>query len=214
LIQSTTFAYDGVGYASLPSNGVDSLYRDGSTRQNLAINFAGLSASVPLRPAPSAVAQAVEYYYAAWDHYFITTFADEIAALDAGAFNGNWKRTGESFKVWTQGSATTPAACRFFSSSFAPKSSHFYTPFATECATVKQSSDWQFEGVAFYMQPPSPDGTCPAGSIPLYRLYNNGMGGAPNHRYTTSVTTLDQMVGAGWTFEGNGITKVFACVPE
>jgi hypothetical protein len=40
------------------------------------------------------------------------------------------------------------------------------------------------------------------------KLYNNGMGGAPNHRYTTSVTILNQMIAAGWIFEGNGDTKL------
>jgi hypothetical protein len=55
---------------------------------------------------------------------------------------------------------------------------------------------------------------CPAGTIPLYRAYDNGMGGAPNHRYTTSLTILNQMIAAGWTFEGNGNTMVFACVPQ
>jgi hypothetical protein len=58
------------------------------------------------------------------------------------------------------------------------------------------------------------NGLCPAGTIPLYRLYNNGMGGAPNHRYTTSVAVFDQMAAAGWFFEGDGNTKVFACVPQ
>jgi hypothetical protein len=49
--------------------------------------------------------------------------------------------------------------------------------------------------------------------VVLYRLYNNGMGGAPNHRYTTSLATFNQMRAAGWIFEGNGLTGAFACVP-
>jgi len=40
------------------------------------------------------------------------------------------------------------------------------------------------------------------------------MGGAPNHRYTTSISILEAMIAAGWVFEGNGITRVFACVPQ
>src|SRR5262249_20377698 len=109
LFRTYSIMYDVVGYNSLPNNGVDALFRDGTTRQNMATNFAGQSASVPLTPPANATAQAVEYYYADWNYYFVTAFPDEIASLDAGAFNGNWKRTGQSFKVWTQGSATTPA---------------------------------------------------------------------------------------------------------
>jgi hypothetical protein len=162
---------------------------------------------------------AVEYYYDVWNYYFETANQAEIAALDGGAFGGAWKRTGETFKVWP--SPSNPSAvptCRFFSIAFAPKSSHFYTPFPSECAFVQTNqamqAAWQFENIAFYIQLADTNGLCSGGTIPLYRLYNNGMGGAPNHRYTTSVTVLGQMQAAGWTFEGNGNTMVFACVPQ
>ncbi len=117
--------------------------------------------------------------------------------LDGGAFGGVWKRTGESFNVWPTATATSSVTCRFFSTSFAPKSSHFYTPFASECATVKTNPDWEYENDAFFIQLAAADGTCPPGTIPLYRQYNNGMGGAPNHRYTTSLTVFNAMAAAG-----------------
>jgi len=212
---SPTLPYDTVTYPQIPTDGTTALYRDQpNQRPNLAINFAGESASVPATPAASPTALAVEYYYAAWDYYFVTSFPDEIAVLDGGAFGGVWKRTGQTFKVWSKGSATSIAACRFFSTSFAPKSSHFYTPFAAECSSLKAGRDWQFEAVAFFAQLADASGNCRAGTVPLYRLYNNGMGGAPNHRYTTSATVLNQMIAAGWIFEGNGDTKVFVCVPQ
>jgi hypothetical protein len=157
---------------------------------------------------------AVEYYHAGWDHYFVTAFPEEIAALDAGAFAGVWKRTGLTFDVWSGPVAGTSPTCRFFSTSFAPKSSHFYTPFADECASVKGNSDWQFEAVSFSLQLPDVGGGCTPGTSELYRLYNNGMGAAPNHRYTISTVTLNQIRDAGWTAEGDGVTGVFACVPE
>jgi hypothetical protein len=163
-------------------------------------------------------AVAVEYYYDVWNFYFETSFPDEIAALDGGAFGGAWKRTGETFKVWSQATGSASATCRFFSTAFAPRSSHFYTPFPSECALVQMDpalhAAWQFENIAFYIQLADANGFCPAGTIPLYRLYNDGMGGAPNHRYTTSVTVFNQMAAAGWLFEGDGNTKVFACVPQ
>jgi YVTN family beta-propeller protein len=162
----------------------------------------------------AALAVAVEYYYAAWDFYFETAFADEIAALDGGAFGGAFRRTGQTFMVWPQSNPSASPTCRFFSTAFAPKSSHFYTPFPTECAIVKTYPEWQFEAIAFYIQLADANGLCSGGTIPLYRLYNNGMGGAPNHRYTTSLAIFNQMVAAGWIFEGNGDTKVFACVPQ
>lgn len=158
--------------------------------------------------------QPVEYHHAAWDHYFVTASANEIAALDSGAFGGVWHRTGWSFAVWSQSVAGSSPTCRFFSTGFPPKSTHFYTPFPSECNGLMADRNWQFEAVAFYLQLPSASGVCGTGTTPLYRLYNNFMGGAPNHRYTTSAAIFNQMIAAGWTFEGNSSTKVFACVPQ
>jgi cytochrome c553 len=181
---------------------------------DLAAYLASVAPGSP--PPPPTGTTAVEYYYADWNFYFETSFPAEIAALDGGAFGGAWKRTGQTFNVWTQAS-DNPAAvptCRFFSTAFAPKSSHFYTPFANECDVVKTESAWQYEAIAFYIALADTNGMCGAGTIPLYRAYDNGMGGAPNHRYTTSLAILNQMIAAGWLFEGNGNTMVFACVPQ
>jgi len=55
---------------------------------------------------------------------------------------------------------------------------------------------------------------CPAGTARLYRLYNNGADGAPNHRYTDDLTVFEQMLALGWTFEGEAQTRVFSCIPQ
>jgi len=213
LYRSTAQPYDLITYPGLPQDGVNAIYRDGGTRTNQAINFAGETATVPGTPAGNPTGTAVEYYHAEFNHYFITAFPDEQAVLDGGAFGGAWKRTGEQFPVWTKGSAISPAVCRFFSTNFAPKSSHFYTPVSTECQSVKTSPDWQFEAVAFFMELTDADGNCAPGTAPLYRLYNNGEGGAPNHRYTANRAVFDQMVALGWVPEGNGPLTIFACGP-
>lgn len=161
-------------------------------------------------PASSAAMTAVEYHHAAFDHYFVTSIADEIAKLDNGTFAG-WARTGDRFGVHAAGTAGTVPTCRFFSTAFGPKSSHFYAPTAAECATVKANADWQFEGEVFNVAPTT-DGTCLPPSVPLYRLYNNGQGGAPNHRYTTRVDVRATMIANGWIPEGLGV-GVVACVP-
>ena len=131
---------------------------------------------------------AVEYYYADWNYYFVTSFPNEIAVLDGGAFGGVWKRTGQTFDVWIDATNGGLATCRFFSISFAPKSSHFYTPYASECAGLRNNPDWEFEAIAFYLLLPDANGNCPAGTEVLYRLYNNGMGGAPKPVSITSYT--------------------------
>ena len=205
-----------------------SILADPRQNQTDLADIAAYIASFAAPPPPSGAVVAVEYYYADWNYYFETAFPDEIAGLDGGAFGGVWRRTGQTFYVWLsvvtasaaildpQPSAVNPLAvptCRFFSTTFAPKSSHFYTPFEAECEFVKTNPNWQFESIAFYIAL-AVDGVCPDGTIALYRLYNNGMGGAPNHRYTTDPTIFNNMQAAGWVFEGDLVTKVFACVPH
>jgi hypothetical protein len=180
----------------------------------IALGATCVIASLAAATAAGQVATAVEYYYADWDHYFVTSLPSEIAVLDGGAFGGVWKRTGHSFPVWSQAVGQALPTCRFFSTTFAPKSSHFYTPISSECEKLKANPNWQYEAVAFYLQLPASDsGACPSGTTTLYRLYNNGMGGAPNHRYTTDAATFTQMQAKGWIFEGDARTGAFACVP-
>jgi hypothetical protein len=75
------------------------------------------------------------------------------------------------------------------------------------------NSDWQFEAVAFFMVNTDVNGELPAGTTPLFRLYNNGMGGAPNHRHTTNRAGVRSNGRTGWVPEGNGPQTIFACGP-
>ena len=73
-------------------------------------------------------------------------------------------------------------------------------------------SGTSYEGDVFYVPLPDAAGTCPAGTVAVYRLYNNGQGGAPNHRFTTSDATRQQMLAQGYVAEGAGIGVGF-CSP-
>jgi hypothetical protein len=205
---------DQVPYGPLPTDGVSAIDRNSTVIPNVATNFAGQSASVTAAPPPN-VAPAVEYYYAAWNMYFVTSIPQEIAVLDGGAFGGVWKRTGLQFNVFATANAPAGAATvwRFFSTTFSPKSSHFYTGILSEYNSLSINPNWQLEGPVFNTPMPAADGTCPAGSIPIYRLYNQNMGGAPNHRFTTDLNVQMQMVAAGWAAEGFGIGVGF-CSPQ
>jgi hypothetical protein len=156
----------------------------------------------------------VEYYHAAFDHYFITSLPDEIAKLDNGTFVG-WARTGRSFKVYASADAPswTVPVCRFFSTTFAPKSSHFYSALVNECDGLRSNPNWQFEDYVFNVASPAIDGSCPIGHAPVYRVYNNGQGGAPNHRFTTDLSARSQMLAQGYVAEGYGI-GVSMCSPN
>ena len=184
-----------------------------ATTEAVVLQFAG--GDLPL-PKPLRERQAVEYLHAGYGHYFFTVDPEEIANLDT-SIPAAWARTGRTFEVWDENDGTLSLVCRFWSDpSYAPKSSHAYSPYTHECETLKAGSVWRFERDAFFLR--MPEGTpgartCAGGSRPLYRAYNNGITGAPNHRYTPDVALLDGVVAQGWTFEGEVQTKVFACVP-
>jgi hypothetical protein len=73
---------------------------------------------------------------------------------------------------------------------------------------------WDLEDAAAFHMMNSPVGFCPIGSTPLYRLYNDGQGGAPNHRYTVDPRNRRSMIAANWIAEGNGADGVFGCLPD
>jgi len=184
-----------------------------TARMDEQYNVSGTS--LPLLQVVSAPGTdaAVAFYHAAYDHYFVTTLPEEVQALDASAQLG-WIRTGDVFSVWPAGSPEHAEVCRFWTNqTFAPKSSHFYTPYPSECASVSTRPDWTYEGVVMAFDLPTAQGTCQTGTKPLYRMFNNGQGGAPNHRYFTDSALRDEMAYRGWTAEGIGPDVVFACVP-
>ena len=158
-----------------------------------------------------ASSTAVEYYHGGYGHYFVTASPQEIEALDTGRISG-WSRTGESFDVLELDTEGAANVCRYLSvPPFADGSSHFYSALARECAMVQGDPGWLFEGDVFALILPDAAGACTGGMVPLYRLYNNGRSGAPNHRYTTSPTIRSAMLVQGWIAEGAGI-GVIGCV--
>jgi hypothetical protein len=160
---------------------------------------------------PSGIATVTEFYHPLFNHYFITADAGETALLSKGQLPP-WVPTGLTFTAWNAPGINITNVCRFFSATFAPLSSHFYSNDPLACPALQDGGVWLLESRnAFYMMP-SPTGYCPAGTIPLYRLYNSGMGGAPNHRYTIDAVVRASMIAEGWIAEGNGPGVVFACV--
>jgi hypothetical protein len=119
--------------------------------------------------------------------------------------------------VWGRAEDDLRATCRYWSgTSFAPRSTHFYSSSDAECAALRERPEWLFEGDLFGVRLVEGRGLergCPSATVPLYRSYNNGQGGAPNHRYTTDAGVLAQMVGQGWTAEGELPGRIVACVP-
>jgi len=155
----------------------------------------------------NATRKSIEYFNATLDQYFYADDPAEIALLDSVPSSG-WIRTGESFDaIYFYGNqlpieGQVQRVYRFWNSTASAKSAHFFTVSQEECAALRDGvkQGWQFEGSIFWAYVPQ-GGTCPIGT-PLRRLYNNGMGGAPAHRFTTRQEVAAVMTAKGWLEEG------------
>jgi serine protease len=159
------------------------------------------------------VATVVEYYHQALKHYFITAKASDIALLDNGTFAG-WQRTGYVFNAYGSATAGFGPVCRFY---IPPGwgDSHFYSAAQSDCEIAQATWPYfQLESTnAFYIALPDLNtGACPAGTIPVYRAWNQRFDS--NHRYMTSAAVRASMVASGWVAEGYGPDKVAMCAPQ
>lgn len=155
----------------------------------------------------------VEFYNTHLDNYFITANVSEANAIEGGSAGPGWARTGNTFK-----SGGRTAVCRFYGSQSPGPNSHFYTLLGTECDSLKllqsitpaTEKRWNFESLDFISTIPI-NGTCASGLLPVYRAYNNGFarGVDSNHRLSTNLLVIQQMVALGWNAEG-----VVMCAPN
>ena len=205
---STPF-YNGYGYAldrpsgdySAPAGWFANTFSHSGMNDVRNMTIGVICAQVATVPAASLVT-VYEFYNTALKHYFRTSSLTEAMGIDNGSAGPGWVRTGDNLTAYAPG-ANFPGSdvCRFYTFG---ANSHFYTAFASECAGLKSpTSGWSYEGLSFHIQLPASDATCPAGTVKVYRLYNNRFAfNDSNHRFTTvfaSIATLQQQ---GWQSEG------------
>ncbi len=160
--------------------------------------------------AQSAMAQAtatvtvVEYYNKTIAAYFLTGRVAEQTVLDGVA---DFQRTGMSFVAPAATGATVPldTVCRYrISIADSAFSSHFYG-LSADCAVIASTALPNFfnEGLDFAVERPVA-GVCPASSpAPVYRaLRSMTPVDTPNHRYTVSLPSYQEMIRRGWIGEG------------
>jgi hypothetical protein len=150
---------------------------------------------------PNAVVTVYEFYNTNLRHFFRTSSAAEADAIDNGSAGAGWVRTGDNFTAYAPGTATNGLdVCRFYTFG---ANSHFYTAFADECQFLKgPTTGWEYEGLSYRIQLPT--GTsCPSGTLPVHRLYNNRFAfNDSNHRFTTWFSEVAPLQAQGWVYEG------------
>jgi hypothetical protein len=197
---------------ALPTDGATAIDRNGTHVTPAPKNFANVTVAVTAKPVTS-----IEFFNQALNHYFISALAPDIDALDSGRISG-WTRTGLSFWVFpsaASGGAGVSPVCRILIPP--PADSHFFSASPQECADTltkfpfmtKETDDAFF--IALPVTTGLTAGTCPAGDVPVYRVFNNRADG--NHRYTTDRAIRDMMVALGGVAEGYGDDAVIMCAP-
>ena len=214
---TTIWSGGGSGYAVMitSSNQIlvgGDIVNTGGWPQPALFRLKGGEGSV-MRAVPEAI--AVEYVHARFGNYFVTSSSNEIRLLDM--MPDVWRRTGLVVpclgRRLSRSSRGLPLLQRTIVRAEVLAFLHAVPRRVRDAA---RGSTWTFEGERFRLRlPEGAPGTrdCPAGSARLYRLYNNGRDGAPNHRYTIDPVVLNQMIASGWTMEGDAQTRVFACIP-
>jgi hypothetical protein len=165
--------------------------------------------------APAGTVPVIEYYRADRDHYFMSADPNEQAFVD-NYLSGTFQRTGELFYAWVDPALAPLDAvpvCRFYSP-LPMIDSHFFTAFPDECNFVitHWPNVWLLESrAAFYVVPVDSLGNCGAGTLPVYRFFDNR--NDANHRYTIDLSVRRAMLNRGWAPEGVGPNAVAFCSP-
>jgi hypothetical protein len=199
---------DQIALPVLPTDGATAINRNGTAVVGTPKNFANATGTMTAQAVTN-----VEFYNVSLDHYFISSLAPDIDALDTGRFAG-WTRTGRMFGVFPSqaaGGGGVTAVCRII---IPPPhgDSHFFGRSAQECSETLTKFPFMSEETAdaFFVTLPAA-GVCPAGTTPVYRVFDNRVDA--NHRYMIDRTLRDQMAAMGWTIEGDGPDFVVMCAP-
>ena len=152
---------------------------------------------------------------------FLTASSNEAALLDSTASERNWSRTGFEFKAHDAPGPGLVPVCRFYPASALGQPAHFFTAFADECQALRGDPHWIYEGEAFHVALPDALGNCPAGNVPVYRIYSSGEPynwetgySVPRHLLTPAAAERATPLAFGWISEGIGPLGVAFCVPS
>ena len=170
---------------------------------------------VPPTALGNSEALVEEFYNDNIKRYFLTASSADKDAFDRSAVVSGWSRTGYQFKAFTPPGpdelrpATQVPVCRLYAPG---TNTHFYSAVARDCQLLRNSRGWNDEGIAFWInsasQSLSPT-SCAPGTLAVTRLSDSRYRGRnSSHRFTTSISQVEEMKANGWFEEG-----VVMCAP-
>lgn len=150
---------------------------------------------------PDARVEEYVYSYGGNQHYIMTALDSEKARLAQPEYSSLYVKSGRSFAAWSPSSVDRPvntvAVVRFLVPSLGVR---VYAKDAAAAQLRAMPQTYVDEGIAFYAEPASSAGACPAGQKPVYSASNNRAD--VNSRYSTDVFEHAAMVNAGFRNEG------------
>lgn len=150
---------------------------------------------------PDARVEEYVYSHAGKQHYLMTAFNGEKALLAQPEYSNIYAKSGRSFAAWSPSATgrpdTTIAVVRFIVPSLGLR---LYVKDAEAAQLRALPQTYVEEGIAFYAEPASSTGACPAGQKAIYRASNNRAD--TNYRYSTDVYEHAAMVASGFGNEG------------
>ena len=164
--------------------------------------------------APAGTVPVIEYYRADLDHYFITADPNEASFIDV-SLQSIFQRTGEIFYAWVDpvlAPMTALPMCRFYAGGLI--NSHYFTANASECQFIlnNYAGTWKIESfAAFYVVLPDVNGQCSAGTLPVYKFFDNRQDA--NQRHTIDLSVRRAMNNRAWIPQGIGPNHVAFCTP-
>lgn len=176
-----------------------------------------VQATIPASANPPAgTAAVVEFYDATLDHYFVTSDSFEMASLDADYLR--WRRTGHVFYAWIDPAQAPPGVfpqpvCRFYAGPAQQIDSYWFSADPVECSNVPSlSPGWALQtSAAFWVEMPDFAGQCRAGTLPVYRFFNNRRDA--NQRHTVDLSVKRAMINRAWVPDGKGTNGAAFCSP-
>jgi len=191
---SSSISTKSISVTGLPA-GTYSIYS-----KDLLSGLTGLLGQLTVSRSPPSL-PVYALYHPDINHYFLTASTAQRDFLLQG--NLGWIIVDDGFKAWPANGPAPAAAkpvCRLYSPVV---NTHFFSADAASCDSLKQQTGtWIDEGIAFRALVPTA-GTCPSGTLPVWRLYNNRFAQLDsNHRYVTSQDTYRHMIANGWIGEG------------
>jgi hypothetical protein len=104
---------DTIPLSGLPADGITAVNRNGNTISAIPSNFAGASTTMT-----AGLVGNIEYFNSSLDHYFMSSLAADLDALDTGRLAG-WVRTGrDSWSTRLRPPPAVPGSIRYAGSAF------------------------------------------------------------------------------------------------